>query len=723
MKKESVIRRVPGFLLRLLLALLGLALLVPVVVTPLDLRSQTLFGAVSLGLCVLIGRGKSRQVTLFLIVLSLVASTRYIHWRVSTTLNSTWSLDLVIGFILLAAELYAFVMLLLGYMQTVWPLERRPIPLPEKLEDWPTVDVYVPTYNEPLDVVRTTVLAARAIDWPADKLNVFILDDGRRDAFRAFAAQAGVGYIVRPDNKHAKAGNLNHAMTKTRGEFIAIFDCDHVPTRSFLQVTMGWMIRQPRLALVQTPHHFYSPDPFEKNLRTFRKVPNEGELFYGLIQKGNDLWNATFFCGSCAVIRRKALAEVGGIAVETVTEDAHTALKMQRRGWDTAYLDIPQAAGLATESLSAHVGQRIRWARGMAQIFRIDNPFWGRGLSLAQRLCYSASMLHFFAGLPRLVFLTAPLSYLLFGLHVFNALPLVALSYAVPHLLQTNLTNSRIQGRHRHSLWSHVYETCLAYYTGIVTTRALFNPRAGSFNVTAKGGRIDESYFEKQIARPYLLLIALNVVGIVAGVVRLFLFPGERDYALINLVWTAYNLVILMATLAVAWEQRQLRSSPRINVRLPAMLRLADGSTARCQTVDLASGGGRVKLAGEASFQPGQELWLSIFSTGDEHTIPARVVGTNGTDLRLRFLPLSVEEESALVQAVFSRADAWVNWAQGRPADRPLAALAVVGAYGVKGCVEIVQGVRRMARRARGAASGSGSSTGGSGVAVPGGAS
>jgi cellulose synthase/poly-beta-1,6-N-acetylglucosamine synthase-like glycosyltransferase len=94
------------------------------------------------------------------------------------------------------------------------------------------------------------------------------------------------------------------------------------------------------------------------------------------------------------------LLEVGGIATETVTEDAHTALKLHRRGYTTAYLRQVLAGGLATESLSGHIGQRIRWARGMAQIFRLDNPLTGRGLRLLQRLCYSNAMLHFFSGVP-----------------------------------------------------------------------------------------------------------------------------------------------------------------------------------------------------------------------------------------------------------------------------------------------------------------------------------
>ncbi|MDI9229739.1 glycosyltransferase family 2 protein, partial [Serratia bockelmannii] len=162
-----------------------------------------------------------------------------------------------------------------------------------------------------------------------------------------------------------------------RSDYVAIFDCDHVPTRSFLQLTMGWFLKDHRLAMLQTPHHFFSPDPFERNLGRFRQTPNEGSQFYGLVQDGNDTWDAAFFCGSCAVLRRTALDEIGGIAVETVTEDAHTSLRLHRQGYTSAYIRIPQAAGLATESLSAHIGQRIRWARGMVQIFRLDNPLFG----------------------------------------------------------------------------------------------------------------------------------------------------------------------------------------------------------------------------------------------------------------------------------------------------------------------------------------------------------
>lgn len=112
------------------------------------------------------------------------------------------------------------------------------------MSQWPTVDIFVPTYNEDLNVVKNTIYASLGIDWPKDKLNIWILDDGGRESFRQFARHVGVHYIARATHEHAKAGNINNALKHAKGEFVAIFDCDHVPTRSFLQMTMGWFLKE-----------------------------------------------------------------------------------------------------------------------------------------------------------------------------------------------------------------------------------------------------------------------------------------------------------------------------------------------------------------------------------------------------------------------------------------------------------------------------------------------
>ena len=640
---------------------------------------------------------------LVLMALALLATGRYGWWRVTQSMDLQSGWEMALGWGLLAAEAYAWLIMLMGFAQTAWPLKRAPVALPPAPERWPTVDVFIPTYNEPLSVLAPTVLAAKGLDWPADKLRITILDDGRRDAIRAFAEEVGVGYGIRPDNNHAKAGNLNHALARSDGEFVAIFDCDHLPARSFLQLTMGELLRDARCAMVQTPHHFFSPDPFERNLDTFGRVPNEGALFYGLIQDGNDFWNATFFCGSCAVLRRSALMEVGGIAVETVTEDAHTALKMHRRGWRTAYLNVTQAAGLATESLASHIGQRIRWARGMAQIFRLDNPLLGKGLSFMQRICYSNAMLHFFYGIPRMVFLTAPLAYLFGELHIIHAEAAVIGLYVLPHMVLPNIANAHLQGPHRHTFWAEVYEAVLAWYILRPTTVAFFNPRAGKFNVTAKGGLVEDTHFDWGISRPYLWLVLLNALGVAVGIGRLFWWNTfEAGTVVMNLVWTVFNLLILGAALGVAREKRQVRLAHRVPSRLPVCLLLAGGHTHRCETEDYSLGGLGLRLAGALELPVGSSLNVLMFAGSQEHVFPARVSARRGERVGLRFGELSHAQQQALIQCTFGRADAWTRWNDAYGSDHPLQGLTEIARLGASGYASLARAWLQAARQSAG---------------------
>jgi cellulose synthase (UDP-forming) len=631
----------------------------------------------------------SYLITLTLMLVSMYSTFRYGFWRISTTIRffmdpgTNWhALDAFFIWLLVLAESYAFVILFLGYLQTLWPLRRTPVPLPEDPDNWPAIDLLIPSYNEPLSVVRYTALAAMNIDWPADKLNVYILDDGKREEFRKFAEDAGIGYMTRDDNKHAKAGNINRALERLDAPFVAIFDSDHVPTRSFLQVTVGWFLRDRKLAMLQTPHHFYSPDPFERNLGQFRVIPNEGELFYGIVQDGNDFWNATFFCGSCAVIRRTALDEIGGIAVETVTEDAHTSLRMQMNGWNTAYINIPQAAGLATERLSGHVKQRIRWARGMIQILRVDNPLFAAGLSPAQRLCYFNAMTHFLYALPRLIFLTAPLIYLILGKTNVPGYWAAILAYAFPHLVLSALTNSRIQGQHRHSFWNEIYETVLSPYIFLPTMLALINPSLGSFNVTAKGGVVNRSFFDTRIAQPFLVMIFLNCCGILMAIPRYFYinvwplnlaWDGTHPGTIVmNLIWTVFNIIVLGVATAVAWESQQRRQTVRVQMNVPADVVLADGTVVQGATADLSTGGVRINVDRSFTALPGESVKLVFPVLDGDATLPATIISADGRSLRAQFDPLTLQEEEALTMVLYSRADTWLGWGEARETDKPL---------------------------------------------------
>lgn len=676
--------------LRWALGLSALGLFLFTAQASLPLAGQWVFIVVCYLFAMLFKRMPERFANLCLMALTMLLLARYVFWRFTSSLDLETGMEMVLGYTLVAAEAYTWIILIFGFIQTAWPLKRKPMPLELNLSDWPTVDVFIPSYNEPLSVVRPTVYAAKGLDWPIEKITVYILDDGHRPAFEEFAKQAGVEYISRPDNSHAKAGNINYALKHTHGKYVAIFDCDHIPTRSFLQTSMGWFSRDPKCVLVQTPHHFFSADPFERNFNSFRQMPNEGSLFYGLIQDGNDYWNASFFCGSCAVIERKALLEVGGIAVETVTEDAHTALKLHSLGYNSVYLNNIQAAGLATETLAGHIGQRIRWARGMAQIFRTDNPMFKKGLSIFQRICYSNAMLHFFYGIPRMIFLIMPMAYLFFEQHLINAAAVTILSYALPQLIISSYTNSVIQGKYRRSFWSEVYETVLSWYIILPTTLAFINPKLGKFNVTSKGGLIEKSYFDSNIAKPYLILLLINLLGFITGLFRLFVFnTHETGTVLMNLLWCGFNLAILGAAVGVATESIQKHVHHRVRMVMPAFLKLPGGYTISCYTEEYSAAGLTLAVPDTTGIREFSEVQVGLHRGDREFLFPAKVHFTESGHVEALFTNLTPEQETQLIQCTFGRADAWLNWQEDQTRDRALGGLKDVFAKGMVGYVRL----------------------------------
>jgi len=648
--------RVATFIILALIALV-------VIGVPLDLKQQWMLAGGTIVGMIALSRWKTRKGALAIGILAIITSTRYIFWRTTQTLSFGTPFEALFGTGLYLAELYAWVLLILGFLQTTWPLERPVAEIEGEPDTWPTVDVYVPTYNESLDIVRNTVFAAMDMDYPQDRFKVFILDDGRRPEFRAFAREAGCGYITRDNNLHAKAGNLNAAMKKTEGELIAIFDCDHVPTRAFLQLTVAYFQKERKLALMQTPHFFYSPDPVQRNLATAKDMPGEGDLFYGPVQGGNDLWNATFFCGSCAVIRREALMETNGFAGETVTEDAHTALKLQRTGWSTAYISARLSAGLATERLVLHIGQRIRWARGMTQILRIENPLAGPGLKWQQRLCYLNAMLHFQFPLPRICFLTSPLAYLIFGQNIIAASASLIFAYAAPHLFCSQVTAERSQAGERRPFWGEVYETILAFHLVAPTVMTWFNPRKGKFNVTDKGDLLDRTFFDWAIVKPHLICMGAIVFGIALAVVkRVFfqhLFNVQLDTLALNVAWALFSLTILTAAVSVARETRQARQTIRVNAQLPVAVHFSSGHVVDGTTIDISMGGAAIELPAELPVGDAVVTDIVLAMGDDRLAVPVETVRRTRGRAFVRYQPLDTLGQRRLVRAVMGRADAW----------------------------------------------------------------
>ncbi len=681
----------------LLLFFIGLlvALTLPLIVVPLKTWQQGVVATVLVALGWGIVRLEQRQqqpvaseyLHLLLVWLSVVTTLRYFYYRTVYTLNLDGWVNGFFSLLLYAAEIYAIGTLVLAYFQTLKLRQRQSVDISAIATDqMPKVDVYIPTYNEDVEIVRKTALAALAIDYPTDKKQVYVLDDGRAPKYRnrrrqlhQMCAELGCTLLTRDNNEHAKAGNINTALNRTQGDLILILDCDHIPTQEILQRTVGFFL-DPKVSLVQTPHWFYNPDPFERNLLTEGRVPVGNELFYKVLQKGNDFWNAAFFCGSAAVIRRDHLLEVGGIATETVTEDCHTSLRLHSLGYKSVYYDKVMVAGLAPEKFSAYVGQQVRWARGMAQILRLENPLFNRKLklSLPQRLCYLSATSHFFFGFPRLMYAIAPVLYLLFGINLVRGLGVETVAYALPHIILALNANYITYKTVRYSFWNEIFEYAMAFQDGLVTFLALLNPKLGKFNVTDKGTSITERSFDWSSARISVLMTALLLLSLFAIPFRLLLQPETAEAVFINGFWSIFNLLLLIAALIVALEQPQLRRTHRLQRQLQVTLRGPQQQTWHGQTIDISESGARIQMSSWPNLADRAELVIHGDSTRQVElmadVIRVDPVSNQAVIVSVDFAELTQPQLDELVLVLYSDVDTWYSQAR-TIIDRPLASL------------------------------------------------
>ena len=663
------------------LVLLLLLLSVPLIVTPLKIWQQGVVAVLLIAISQIVIKTEYQQsdkktseyLHLFLVWLSIVTTLRYLYYRISYTLNLDNWLNGLFCLLLLAAELYAVATLLLAFFQTLKIQDREPVDLSLFPQDqWFNVDIYIPTYNEDVEIVRKTALGALAIDYPADKKRVYILDDGRAEKYRArremlrqMCEELGCTLLTRDNNEHAKAGNINTAFVRTEGDLVLILDCDHIPSRQFLQHTVGFFF-DPKVAFVQTPHWFYNPDPFERNLLTGGRIPVGNELFYKVLQKGNDFWNAAFFCGSAAVIRKEYALQVGGIATETVTEDCHTAFRLHSLGYKSIYYDKIMVAGLAPEKFSSYVGQQVRWARGMAQILRIENPLINPklNLTLAQRICYFSATSHFFYGFPRLMYAIAPTLFLLFGINPIQGLGLETLAYALPHILIALNANYITYKHVRFSFWNEVFEFVMAFQAGYVTLMALINPKLGSFNVTDKGLSVTKRSFDWESVRGLLVVGLLVVASIVAVPFWLILRPEDSQAVLVNAMWCVFNLILLIAAITVAFEQPQLRVSHRLPRRLAATIYREDKSWSG-ETINLSETGALIaindqpNLPDEVEIEVVGDFGARAFLNGQ--IVRKRLVNDNQTHLAINFVNLTQAQLDSIVLVIYSDVKEWYS--------------------------------------------------------------
>ncbi|MBY0558452.1 glycosyltransferase [Hyphomicrobium sp.] len=549
------------------------------------------------------------------IVICVGLGWRYMTWRMFNTIPSVSNpVDFMVGFLFTAVEAITMVgatasQIFLTRTRNRTAEANRNVPKLLALPKLPKVDVLICTYNEDENILERTIIGTLAINYP--NFRVWVCDDGRRPWLQALCERHNVGYLTRNDNAHAKAGNINAALKKLaaldeKPDFISILDADFVPLPEFLTRGLSLAL-DSTVGVVQTPQHFFNPDPIQSNLALTRVWPDEQRFFFDIVMASKDAWGAAFCCGTSSIIRFDALQSIGGFPTDSVTEDYLVSLRLREKGFGTVYLNEVLSLGLAPEGLAEYTGQRARWCLGFVQICRgPSGPLKiGNGLPFVDRIMLCETFLHWSAThLFRVLSVIVPALYLLLGIEAVHANVIDAIWYLAPFLAAQIgiflwLTDGRVI-----PLMSDLYQMLCSteVLKGVVS--GLLRPKGQKFKVTAKGGDRSKQFIQWPLLRIFGVLLALTAIGIANA----FLIDPSRPLAessAIALFWSWYNIIVLTLCCYVCSEQQQRRNGERFDVRVPVTIS-AGGVSYEFYASDVSVSG--IHLVGEPPLRIGSPV-------------------------------------------------------------------------------------------------------------------
>ena len=526
---------------------------------------------------------KKRRLLLYSLV---IVTTIYFIWRIFFTIPTRFGiLSLILGIILVIAEFTGFIECLIHYF-TLSEAKSPKTPIVKDINNYPHVDVFIATVNEPVDLLYKTLNGCLNMEYPdKSKVHIYVCDDGNRDEVKRLTEELKVNYISREERKGAKAGNLNHAMTKTSSPYIVTLDCDMIPMSDFLMVSIPFFIEaeievsednkdKKKIGFIQLPQSFYNPDVFQYNLFSENKIPNEQEYFYKEVEVGKNKSNSVIYGGSNTILSREALNEIGGFVTDVITEDIATGMLIQSKGFKCLALGSVHASGLSTNDLDGILKQRSRWARGCIQTFQKYNPIFLKGLDFKQKLNYFAAIIYWYSGVNRLIFMISPILFSVLGLRIVDTNIIEVIVFWLPTYIINLLALSKLSGKARSKKWSNIYETIMLPRLVPVVILESFGIRQKKFVVTRKDGKIVNSNRDiLSLVIPHIIMTTLTVIGLINCVI---LLKSNAATSFFVGYWLVLNLYSLIMALLFILGRKKYRTSERFPIQTQGKIYIND---------------------------------------------------------------------------------------------------------------------------------------------------
>jgi cellulose synthase (UDP-forming) len=603
----------------------------------------------------------------------IILTLRYVLWRSLSTLNVANPLTGVFSLSLFSLEMLMLfkniipLFLMFSMKDRHREADAKSLAVIDEIFI-PSIDILIPTYDEPAFIVRRTVIGCQALEYANKK--IYILDDTRRPQIKYLSEELGCEYVTRPDNLYAKAGNLNHAIAQTNGELIVVFDADFIPTKNFLMRTVGFF-QDEKVGLVQTPQSFYNADPITRNLGLENILVPEEEVFYRQVQPLRDAVGSVICAGTSFIVRRSALELVGGFVTESLSEDYFTGICLSAQSYQVIYLNEKLSAGLAAENIATHVVQRLRWSQGTLQAFFIkSNPLTISGLNIMQRLAHLEGLLHhLLTSIAQIYFMIMPLAYSFLGVIPIRATPTEILYFLLPLYLVNFTVYSWLTYRSRSLLLSDIYSLFLCFPLTINVIQVMLNPFGKGFNVTPKGTVNHRYNYNWNLALPLIILLIATAVSLwqnlcITSWVTTVQSEANQQITGISLgwLWSVYNLIFISIALLILIDAPKLGVYEWFDLRRVVQLKVGEKSLWGVTTM-ISEVGLEVTLTQKPQINLSKKQSVNIEIIEENLQLDGEIMRTGFNDefstVRIKFTSVNLNQHRHLVEMLFCRPGQW----------------------------------------------------------------